>query len=93
MSIYEYTEFVSDYVNKSENMDDAGLPSDFQRSWREHMKAWRNYSNFLNKRAISSHKMSDAEFNEYEFEFNLEINRTWYKTLRIGRSYGANFDQ
>lgn len=91
MTFAEYTEIVNDYVDKSESMDDSGLPADFQASWRGHMKAWRDYSIFLNEHKHSSVEMSETEFNEYDREFNMEINRTWYQTLRIGRSYGASF--
>lgn len=92
MTISEYTEFVNDYVNKSESMDDSGMPSDFQASWRRHMTAWRDYSDFLNEHQDSSGEMSETEFNQSDREFNSEINRTWDQTLRIGRSYGASFD-
>lgn len=87
----QYTEFVNEYVDKSQSMDYSDLPSDFQNAWKRHMKAWRDYSNFLNKQNNSLQKMNNSEFNEYDKEFSLEINRTWSKTLCIGRSYGAGF--
>ena len=92
LSLSEYTDFVNKYVDKSESMDDSGLPSDFQASWRRHMKAWRDYSDFLNEQKYASERLSETELIEYEREFNTEISRTWYQTLRIGRSYGASFD-
>jgi hypothetical protein len=91
LTISEYTESINNYVDKSESMDDSDLPADFQAAWRSHMKAWRDYSNFLNEMRESSYKMNDSEFKKHESEFNLQINRTWYQTLRIGRSYGASF--
>lgn len=90
LPIEEYTEFVNEYVDKSQSMDDSELPLNFKKAWRKHMKAWQNYSNFLNKQQNSSNKLNDSEFNEFEKEFNSEINRTWHRTLQIGRSYGAN---
>lgn len=86
----EYAEIIDQYVDKSESLDDSAIPSDLQNSWRRHMKVWRDYSNFLNENKASSGEMSEAEFNEYDREFNLEITRTWYETLQIGRSYGAD---
>ncbi len=90
MTISEYSVFVKRYVDKSERLNDSGLPAEFQESWREHMKAWRDYSNFLNKQKYGS--FSNVEFNDYDIEFNNEINRTWYNTLRIGESHGASFN-
>ena len=46
-SVEHYAEYVQEYVDKSQSMDDYDLPSDFRSAWRQHMKAWRDYSNFL----------------------------------------------
>jgi hypothetical protein len=79
---------VEDYADASGNMEDAHLPADFRAAWREHMKAWSDYSDFLNK--VSRKKISDSEFEQKEDKYIYDINRTWATVLSIGRSYGAD---
>ena len=83
----EYTTAVNEYVDKSESMNDADLPTDFQSAWREHMKAWRDYSNFLNK--CETKKMDDSDFAQLDKNYNREISVTWQEVLQVGREYGA----
>lgn len=87
MSLAEYTEFVNSYVDKSQSMYDANLPRDFQTAWRQHMKAWRNYADFLTRINKTSVKITDRDFIQLEKEYNAEINRTWYKVLEIGDNH------
>src|SRR5687767_5178840 len=54
ISFSEYAEIITEYVDRSESMDDSEMPSDLQISWRRHMKAWRDYSDFLNENKASS---------------------------------------
>ena len=82
-----YSDAVNEYVDKSESMDDVDLPADFQTAWREHMKAWRDYSNFLNK--CGTKKMDDSEFGQLDRTYNREISVTWQEVLQVGREYGA----
>lgn len=86
-SVEIYAEYVQEYVDKSQSMNDYDLPADFRASWRTHMKAWRDYSNFLNKLKRSDMNPNYSEFIEMDREYSREINRTWYKTLRIGKQY------
>lgn len=83
----EYAKAVNEYVDKSESMNDADLPTDFQTAWREHMKAWRDYANFLNK--CETKKMDDSDFAQLDKNYNREISVTWQEVLQIGRKYGA----
>ncbi len=80
-------ETVADYSDASSSMEDAHLPSDFQTAWREHMKAWRDYSEFLTD--VSRNKIEDDEFERLEVQYIYDINTTWATVLKIGRSYGA----
>jgi hypothetical protein len=91
-SVELYAEYVQEYVDKSQSMDDYDLPADFQNAWRKHMKAWRDYSDFLNKLKKSSELPSYSEFIEMDRNYSMEINRTWYNTLRIGKRYDANLN-
>ena len=80
-------ETVADYSNASSSMEDSHLPSDFRSAWREHMKAWRDYSEFLTD--VSRNKIENDEFERLEIQYIYDINTTWATVLKIGRSYGA----
>lgn len=80
-------EAVNEYVNKSESMNDADLPPDFQSAWHEHMQAWRDYAEFLNE--SKTIKTSSCVFNRLEENYNQEISATWIEVLRVGGEYGA----
>lgn len=82
-----YTKAINEYVDKSESMNDADLPTDFQSAWREHMKAWRDYADFLNW--SKTVKMEDSEFARLDNSYNRGISVTWREVLRVGRDYGA----
>lgn len=76
---------VMDYWKTSSSMDAGDFPQDFQKAWREHMQAWRNYAEYLEevKNNPAARKRNESG------NFNREINRTWAEVLRIGRNYGA----
>ena len=80
-------ETVADYSDASSSMEDSHLPSDFRSAWREHMKAWRDYSEFLTD--VSRNKIEDDEFERLEIQYIYDINKTWATVLKIGRGYGA----
>ena len=88
----DYAEATEGYVDDSSSMDANDLPRDFQKAWQAHMKAWRNYSVFLNESADISGRTACSlrKFKSNENSLNREINRTWYEVLRVGRSYGAD---
>ena len=88
----DYAENVENYVDASSDMATDNLPNDFKSAWREHMKAWRDYSKFLNKSANISRKnpLTEEEFNEAENRYDAEISRTWTEVLEIGANYGAD---
>ena len=80
-------ETVADYSDASAAMDDAHLPADFRSAWREHMQAWRDYSDFLTE--VSRNKIEAEKFDRLEYKYIREINSTWATVLKIGRNYGA----
>ncbi len=89
---FSYAEVVERYVDLSSNMKAADLPSDFQTEWREHMKAWRDYSEFLNRMKKSSNRaaLSGKELKEIDAFHDREITRTWNEVLQTGTNYGAD---
>ena len=88
----DYAEAIEGYVDDSSNMNADDLPLDFVMAWRKHIKAWRDYSNFLNQSADISGRTACSlrKFKTNDRMLNSEINRTWYEVLRIGRGYGSD---
>lgn len=87
-----YSKAVSEYSNDSGSIDDANLPADFQRAWRQHMKAWHDYSVYLEqlKKSAASQKMTGDEIDEQLNDRDDLINRTWYRALAVASRYDAN---
>ena len=92
-SYSEYADSISEYADQSENLSTDGLPQEFQIAWNAHMKAWRDYADFLNRWKDSSDRMKMNREKLYDFdnESNNEIKSTWYEVLRVADEYGANF--
>ena len=88
----DYAEAVEQYVDESSSMKTSDLPNDFQTGWREHMQAWGEYSEFLDRMKTASNRkgLSEEELEEIDNFHNREIRRTWQTVLQTGRSYGAN---
>jgi len=91
-AISGYAGAVEEYVNQSSSMRASDLPSDFQAKWREHMKAWRDCSDFLNRMKKPSNRaaLSDEELKELDAFHNREISRTWNEVLQNGVTHGAD---
>lgn len=83
-----FADSVEEYAAESGAMDDTGFPRDFRVAWREHMKAWSDYAEFLQK--AKTKRMSLEDFDAMTTEYNGEISTTWQETLRIGREHGAD---
>ncbi len=88
----DYAEAVEDYVNTSSSMTTGNLPRDFKSAWREHLKAWRDYSKFLNKSTEISGRstLTEEDFDEAKRIYDGEISRTYAKVLDVSENYGAN---
>lgn len=87
----EYNEAVADYVRMSGAMDDSDLPADLQLAWRAHIKAWRDYSAFLNNLDNASAVETDYfTVRRMYREKDDRITATWFEVLEIaGENYGA----
>lgn len=76
------------YYAKSASMNAFDLPDDFQNAWFEHMKAWRDYSRFLENEG--SKKAVSEDFEQRENDYVSDINLSWQEVLSIGREHGAD---
>jgi hypothetical protein len=87
-----FADSVMEYSDTSMSMNADNFPQDFQAAWHFHMKAWRNYAEFLaiQENAPAGKRMKKADFQKGESSLNAEINRTWFEVLRISRNYGAD---
>jgi hypothetical protein len=81
-------EYVTMYANKSGSMDASDLPIEFQYAWGEHMRAWRNYADFL--QSVRDYRTGKSDFDSREKEFIRDINSTWYRAIRIAEENGAD---
>lgn len=84
----KYAETTAQYVEESSNMNDADLPSEFRAEWREHMQAWRDYSEFLNE--VSQNKIENEEFKKRDARYGYEIDKTYADVLKLAKKYGVN---
>lgn len=99
--VASYADATGDYVDLSQSIDDSDLPADFQAAWREHMNAWRDQSEYLNRLKASNRKynVDGRETNQFSlnpndgqtYSSNVDkINSTWFEVLRLGRKYGVD---
>ena len=79
---------VAEYSEASGAMNYESLPQDFQLAWLKHMRAWHNYSDFLQK--ARTERMSYDDVRRLENQYNREINQTWFEVLRIAQRYGSD---
>lgn len=86
-----YADAMKDYWNASSKLNAREFPRDFQIAWKNHMQAWQDYNEFLSETNENQDRnvMSYEEFRAADNRYNDEIDRTWYKVLRIARTYGA----
>jgi hypothetical protein len=88
-SSFQFAKAVSDYVDKSQAIDDTNLPADFRIAWQAHMQAWNTHANFLSRNSCMKKKMTTEEISQITTEHKYEITTTWLDVLRIARKYDA----
>lgn len=89
-----YADATAQYAEQSGSMKQDGLSPEFKSAWRRHMKAWRDYADFLQRMknpAVRSN-LGEAAFNDFDAEYNNEINQSWSEVLRIAIESGTNMD-
>ncbi len=84
----DYAESVENYWSKSSAMDAKAFPREFRVAWNEHMKAWQDYSEFLNE--MKGTKVDRRSFYSESGRFSAEISRTWEAVLDSARQNGAH---
>lgn len=93
-SFASYSAIVSGYADESGSIKDDGLPREFQSAWREHMKAWRVYAEFLESMKASSAAGTNRDESSriLSNKYDADISRTWHEVLRVADDYGATID-
>lgn len=88
----KYAETVEEYADDAGSLNHSHLPREFQIRWNEHMRAWRDYSNYLNTLKNSSAGL-DENFYRKQKEHTADINLTYFDVLRIGSRHGVDVSE
>jgi hypothetical protein len=87
-SLAAFADGVSQYVDESSSMNAGRFPKEFQIVWRQHMRAWDDYAEFL--QSAGNKRIRVEEFEARSDVYNAEIATTWYEVLRVARENGAD---
>ncbi len=87
-SVAEEADSITAYYSKSGSMNASDFPSDFQAAWDDHMRAWSEYSDFMQR--AKNRRLTSENIYQNRDEYIDDINSTWYEVLDIGRKYGAD---
>ncbi|HXG86094.1 MAG TPA: hypothetical protein VNI84_18890 [Pyrinomonadaceae bacterium] len=92
-SFEQYADATSEYADESGSIEDDRLPQEFQTAWRAHIKAWRDYADFLEntKSAAVRTEMGEKTFETMSNKYNTNINLTWYAVLHLAAKNGSDF--
>lgn len=91
-SLPEYSDTISEYLKKSESLDDSNLPKDFQYVWQQHLQTWRVHSNHSNQikemveQGENKKEINKAEANPVTGD---DIEGSWETVKQIAEKYGA----
>lgn len=83
-----YALSVREYWESSSSMDASDFPRDFREAWNDHMKAWRDYSRYLE--SVRGQQVTKSDFRSGSERYDAEISRTWEIVLSTAREYGAD---
>lgn len=85
-----HTAAILAYYKASNSINTQNLPGEFLSAWSEHMNAWEAYADFLNENVDSDGNiLREKSFYRSSAAHTREISETWYKVLRLARTYGA----
>ena len=82
----KFAETVEQYADESGSLRYSHLPRDFQIRWNEHMRAWRDYSNYLN-RVKNPSPGAVENFYHQEKAYGVDIDLSYYDALSVARNY------
>ncbi len=83
-----YASSVREYWEASSSMDTSDFPPEFRDAWNDHMKAWRDYSRYLD--SMKGKEATRSDFYNDSRQFDREISRTWEVVLATAREHGAD---
>lgn len=87
----DYAGIIENYADASNSLDAGELPRDFRYAWHKHMKAWSEYSAFLNNvKDYRNWNVDSDKFQQKEALHIREIEVTWYRVLRVARNHGSD---
>lgn len=86
-----YADATARYAAQSGKIERNDLSPLFKSAWGRHMKAWRDYADFLEAMKISAarEELGAQSFNEFNREYNDEISSSWDEVLRFADASGA----
>ena len=84
----QYTEAMEEYTDLANELNESGLPQNFQIAWREHVSAWNNYTEFL-KNSGKAETRNIEQFRRAHDRYDNEVDTTWDEVLRVAKAYGA----
>ena len=89
LSLADQADSITLYAGQSSSMDASDFPRDFQAVWNEHMLAWSEYADFMQK-AAKNKRTTAEDLYQRENAYIDDINSTWEEVLDTGRSHGAD---
>lgn len=82
-----FVDSVNEYYETSSSMNTDYFPRDFVDAWNAHMKAWKNYADYLQ---LNRDRRVDRDlFDAKQRAYNKEISKTWDVVIRLARENGA----
>lgn len=92
-SFEQYADATGEYADESGSIEDDRLPLEFQTAWRDHIKAWGDYADFLEstKSADVRTEMGEGTFETMSSKYNANISLTWLEVLDVAAKYGSDF--
>ncbi len=89
----DYRDSVVKYVATMSKMDASHLPSDFQRAWWRHVRAWKAQGRLVARYSrMENSKLERKRFLSAEDANTDEINESWRQVLSVASRHGVKID-